>query len=78
MRGRKAHLLRFSIGGAIAATFTASHSKVVELLVIVASAGVLRKSERGWWDVLILDGGWGLEGSSRRKIMNSSMAITRK
>jgi pimeloyl-ACP methyl ester carboxylesterase len=67
---RKAHLLGFSIGGAIAVTFTASHPKIVESLVIVAGAGVWRKSERGWWDALILDGGWGLEGLSRRKIMN--------
>ena len=60
----------FLIVGVIAAMFTASHSKVVESLVIIAGAGVLRKSEGGWWDSLILDEGLGFEDLSRRKIMN--------
>ena len=69
LRWNKVHLLGFSIGGSVATTFAARHPSVVESLVIVAGAGLLRKSERGWWDGLILDGGWGREGISRRKIM---------
>jgi pimeloyl-ACP methyl ester carboxylesterase len=66
----KVHLLGFSMGGSMVTTFTAKHSDVVESLTIVAGLGLLRKSERGWWDALIMDGGWGLEGMSRRKIMS--------
>ena len=66
----KAHLLGFSMGGSVAATFAATYPDVVQSLVIVAGAGLWRRSERGWWDGLILDGGWGLEGMSRRKIMD--------
>ena len=66
----KCHLLGFSIGGSLAVSFTASYPKVVESLVIVAGAGLWRKSERGWWDALIMDGGWGLETLSQRKIIN--------
>lgn len=66
----KVHLLGFSIGGSVAATFAARHADVVESLVIVAGAGLWKKIERGWWNGLVVDGGWGLEGMSRRKIMN--------
>ncbi|KAG0645171.1 Proline iminopeptidase, partial [Hyphodiscus hymeniophilus] len=66
----KAHLLGFSIGGCIGATFTARHPEAVESFVNIAGAGLWRRSERSWWDGLVLDGGWGLEGMSRRKILN--------
>ena len=66
----RVHLLGFSIGGSIATTFAARHADVVESLIIVAGAGLWKKSDRGWWEGLVIDGGWGLEGMSRRKIVD--------
>ena len=57
------------MGGSIAATFAALHPHAVESAVLVAPAGLLRKKERGWFDGLLFEGGWGREFLSRRKIM---------
>jgi pimeloyl-ACP methyl ester carboxylesterase len=67
----RVNLLGFSMGGSIAATFTACHPEVVESLILVAHGGLWRKAERGWWDGLIIDGGWGLEWLSVPRILDN-------
>jgi pimeloyl-ACP methyl ester carboxylesterase len=69
LKWSSAHILGFSIGGSIAATFAALHHQVAESVTLVACAGQGRKSDRPWLDNLILEGGWGLEWLSGRKIM---------
>jgi pimeloyl-ACP methyl ester carboxylesterase len=63
------HILGFSFGGSVAATFAALHPNVIESVTLVAGAGLGRKSNRGWWQNLVFQGGWGLEYLSRKKIM---------
>ena len=65
----KVHVLGFSMGGSIAVSFAAQYPAIVESGVIVGGAGLWKKSERGWWDAVVEDGGWGREGMSQRKIM---------
>lgn len=55
------NLIGFSLGGSIAATFAAIHGGLVESVVLVAPAGLWRKSERSYWDVVSTDG-FGLPG----------------
>ncbi|TVY55746.1 Uncharacterized protein LSUE1_G010271, partial [Lachnellula suecica] len=71
LRWTSAHILGFSFGGSIGATFTASHPNAVASLVLVTPAGLLRKSDRGWFEAFVEDGGWGREWLGRRKIMGA-------
>jgi pimeloyl-ACP methyl ester carboxylesterase len=66
-----AHILGFSLGGSIAASFTVTHPKAVDSLVLVAPAGLLKKSDRSLFDAFIEDGGWGREWLARRKIIDA-------
>ncbi|KAH7356477.1 Alpha/Beta hydrolase protein [Rhexocercosporidium sp. MPI-PUGE-AT-0058] len=54
LRWSSAHIIGFSIGGSIAATFTAFHPHVAESLTLISPAGLLRKADRGWWEKLIM------------------------
>ena len=67
---RKANFLGFSLGGGISVTFAAKHPQIVESLVIVTGTGLLKRSMRGWWSGLLMDGGWGIEWMSRRHVMD--------
>lgn len=66
-----AHILGFSLGGSIAAGFTAAHPKAVESLVLVAPAGLWKQSDRSWYDAFIEGGGWGREWLAERKIVDA-------
>ncbi|TVY30503.1 Dihydrolipoyllysine-residue acetyltransferase component of acetoin cleaving system [Lachnellula hyalina] len=66
-----AHVLGFSLGGAIAASFTVTHPTAVESLVLVAPAGLWKKSDKSWYDAFIEDGGWGREWLAQRKIIDA-------
>ena len=65
-----AHFLGYSLGGIIAASFAQYHASLVESLVLVAPAGLLRKSHLSAWSRFVEWGGWGWgwEGISARKI----------
>ncbi|KAH8654934.1 Alpha/Beta hydrolase protein [Tricladium varicosporioides] len=65
-----AHILGYSLGGIIAASFARYHASLVESLVLVAPAGLLRKSRLSAWARFVEWGGWGWgwEGVSARKI----------
>lgn len=65
-----AHVLGYSFGGAIAASFAACHASVVDSLILVAPGGLLRKSNLSAWTRFVLWGGWGWgwEGISARMI----------
>ncbi|PVH80670.1 alpha/beta-hydrolase [Cadophora sp. DSE1049] len=69
LRWSSAHIIGFSIGGSIAATFTAIHPCMVESLTLISPAGLLRKADRGWWERLSMDGYFGFEWLRRRKVM---------
>jgi pimeloyl-ACP methyl ester carboxylesterase len=66
----RAHFLGYSFGGVIAATFARYHAWIVESLVLVAPAGLLKKSDQSLWDRLVVWGGWGWgwESISARRI----------
>jgi pimeloyl-ACP methyl ester carboxylesterase len=65
-----AHMLGFSIGGSILTTFASLHPGLVSSLVLVAPAGLLSRTAFSWLDNVIIDGGWGIEWLSRRKVMS--------
>lgn len=69
LRWSTAHLLGFSMGGTILASFAAIHPHVAESVTLVAGAGLVRKSD-SWLDRLKIDGGWGREWLGRRTIIN--------
>ncbi|KAH9223783.1 Alpha/Beta hydrolase protein [Leptodontidium sp. 2 PMI_412] len=52
LRWPSAHIIGFSIGGSIAATFTALYPHMAETLTLISPAGLLRKADRGWWEKL--------------------------
>ncbi|CZR59801.1 uncharacterized protein PAC_09695 [Phialocephala subalpina] len=68
----KVHLVGFSIGGSTVVTFAALHDRVVESVIAVAPAGLWRKSNRSWWDVIGMDGFNlpGLEWWRRNTVIN--------
>ncbi|CAG8949140.1 hypothetical protein HYFRA_00004762 [Hymenoscyphus fraxineus] len=70
LRWEKAHFLGYSLGGMISASFAQFHPELVESLVLVAPAGLLRKSELSPWMRFLNWGGWGWgwEGVSARGI----------
>ncbi|CAG9949038.1 unnamed protein product [Clonostachys rosea f. rosea IK726] len=55
----RAHFLGFSLGGIIAASFAQYHTTVVQSLVLVAPAGLLKKSDLTSWERFLRWGGWG-------------------
>lgn len=59
LRWPSAHIIGFSIGGSIAATFTALYPHMAETLTLISPAGLLRKADRGWWEKLSMDGYFG-------------------
>ncbi|RDW75498.1 hypothetical protein BP6252_06640 [Coleophoma cylindrospora] len=66
----RAHFLGFSMGGMIATSFARYHAELVQSLVLVAPAGLLRKSNLSAWARFVEWGGWGWgwEGISARRI----------
>ncbi|CAM1509529.1 Fc.00g032680.m01.CDS01 [Cosmosporella sp. VM-42] len=54
-----AHFLGYSLGGIIAASFAKYHASLVQSLVLVAPAGLLRKSNESAWTRFMVWGGWG-------------------
>lgn len=73
-----AHTIGYSLGGSIVATFAATHPKAVVSLVLVAPAGLVRKSDRSWWDAFIEDGGRGREWLAQRKIIDAIEGLNAK
>jgi pimeloyl-ACP methyl ester carboxylesterase len=69
LRWSTAHLVGFSFGGSMLATFAALHPHIPESLTIVAGAGLWTKKGRSWWSRLWTDGGWGLEWLGHSSIM---------
>ncbi|KAK0111198.1 hypothetical protein ONS95_001573 [Cadophora gregata] len=55
----RAHFVGFSFGGITAASFTQFHASVVQSLVLIAPAGLLRRSNQSAWTRFIEFGGWG-------------------
>ncbi|KAH7381865.1 Alpha/Beta hydrolase protein [Cadophora sp. MPI-SDFR-AT-0126] len=55
----RAHFIGFSFGGIIAASFTQFHTSAVESLVLIAPAGLLRRSNQSAWTRFLDFGGWG-------------------
>jgi len=53
------HLIGYSFGGIIAASFIQFHSSAVESLVLIAPAGLLRRVNQSAWTRFIDFGGWG-------------------
>ncbi|RAL67916.1 hypothetical protein DID88_008641 [Monilinia fructigena] len=70
VRWSSAHLVGFSLGGSILATFAALHSHVAESVTIVAGAGLWRKHGCGWWNGLQIDGEWMLGERSEQMILD--------
>lgn len=66
----RAHFLGYSFGGIIVASFARYHASLVESLILVAPAGLIRKSDLSPWARFVEWGGWGSfwEGISARKI----------
>ena len=72
----KAHLVGFSLGGSILATFAALHPQVVESAVIVAGAGLWKKKNSGWWNKLQKDGEWIVDEHSDHDIIEELEGFT--
>ncbi|CAD6441716.1 fbbe2212-fe1f-4c48-aee0-6b30c2723d3e-CDS [Sclerotinia trifoliorum] len=70
LRWSTMHIIGFSLGGSILATFTAIHPHIVESATIIAGAGLWRKRGSGWWSKLRRDGEWILDDCSEYTIID--------
>jgi pimeloyl-ACP methyl ester carboxylesterase len=66
----KAHVLGYSLGGAIATSFAAYHPELVSSLTLAAPAGLLRSQQKNRLMKWLEYGGWGFEWLSRRQIID--------
>ncbi|KAH9205453.1 Alpha/Beta hydrolase protein [Leptodontidium sp. 2 PMI_412] len=55
----RAHFIGFSFGGIIVASFAQFHASVVQSLVLIAPAGLLRRASQSVWTRFLNFGGWG-------------------
>lgn len=70
VKGSTAHVVGFSLGGGILATFAALHPQVVASVNLVAGAGLWKKHGSGGWSGVQVDGAWILDERSEQVIMD--------
>jgi pimeloyl-ACP methyl ester carboxylesterase len=70
LKWSKAHILGFSGGGAIAATFVALHPQCAESLTLAVPTGWIKSSDLPWYmRVMWTEGWWGLHWLRRRSVL---------
>jgi pimeloyl-ACP methyl ester carboxylesterase len=70
LKWSKAHILGFSGGGTIAATFVALHPQCAKSLTLATPAGCLKLSDVPWLErITVHEGWWGLNWLRKRNIL---------